>query len=92
MKTLEIKHRTILERTGFRAHPFRERNEYIVTYGGRVIMNERPLGKIRVPFVTILRTRSKKRVEEFVSALGRTADAQCLKLALELEGLTPSSH
>ena len=92
MKTLEIKHRTILERTGFRAHAYRQRNEYIVTYGGRVIMNDRPLGKIRVPFVTILRTRSKKHIEEFVSSLGRTCDEQRLKFALELEGLTPSSR
>ena len=87
MKTLIIKHRAILERTGFRKYPYRERNEFIVTYGDRLLINDCPFGRIRVPFLTILCTRSKKRVAEFASNLGRTADEQRLRLVLEFEVL-----
>ena len=75
MKTLTIHARTILTRTGYRAHPYKEALQYVVTYDGRTYRNghaetpENP--RLRVPFRVILETRSQKDVGAFLKKLGR---------------------
>lgn len=75
MKTLTIHSRTILERTGYRAHPYREALQYVVSYDNREYRNghaesvENP--RLRVPFRLILQTRSKDVITAFAAKLGR---------------------
>lgn len=76
MKTLTIHSRTILTKTGYRAHPYRESTQYVVSYDGREYRNghaeyiENP--RLRVPFRLVLETRSEKDVGAFLKKLGRT--------------------
>lgn len=75
MKTITIHARTILTKTGYRAHPYRESPQYIVTYDGKQYRNGHSETidnkRLRVPFRLILKTRSKPELSRFLSKLGR---------------------
>ena len=57
MKTLSIYKRTILRKTGYRSHPFKEETQLIVEYDGRVWKNghheDRNNERLRTPFERI---------------------------------------
>jgi len=88
MKTLTIQSRTILERTGYRAHPYKEALQFVVEYDGRQYRNghaespENP--RLRVPFRLILETRSKATLNAFLGKLGKK-DAEKWLAALLLD-------
>ena len=89
MKTLTIHARTVLTRTGYRAHPYREALQYVVSYDGREYRNghaehvENP--RLRVPFRLVLNTRSEKDVGSFLKKLGRSkADKWLSALLLDI--------
>ena len=88
MKTLTIHARQILTRTGYRAHPFKEALQYVVSYDGKTYRNghaervDNP--RLRVPFRLILETRSKAELTAFAERLGRK-DAEKWLSALLLD-------
>lgn len=75
MKTLTIHARTVLTRTGYRAHPYREALQYVVSYDGREYRNGHAENinnpRLRVPFRIVLETRSKATIKRFAERLGR---------------------
>ena len=85
MKTITIYTRNVLERTGYRKHPYKEAMQYIVTYDGKIFKNhdqslDNP--RLKVQFEKVLETRSKKELDKFISHLGKSYDDQDLKYDL----------
>lgn len=87
MKTLKIYQRTIKVRTGFKKYPFKESKQITLYQDGELIQNHHvrlmDWEKLRVPFVQVLSTRSKKEVEAFASNLGRSDADKWLKRVLD---------
>lgn len=83
MKTLTIKTRKVLERTGYKKYPFKEILQFKVTYGNVEVANAKvDETKIKIPFAVVLKTRSKKELENYIARLGRTDGEKNLKEVL----------
>lgn len=83
MKQITIEKREILERTGFRKYRFKEIAHYVVTYDGNEFTNVSfNRGGIKKQFRVVLKTRSKKDLEDFIESLGRSDADKWLKLTL----------
>lgn len=85
MKTLRIYKRTILERTGYKKHPYKEVEQITIIYDGKEISNHyedinNP--RLKVKFELGLETRKKQVVKEFYSKLGRTDGDKFVKSIL----------
>lgn len=82
MKTITIYFREVLKRTEYRAYPYKEVQQYSVFYDNKCIENHyeninNP--RLRIKFCEILKTRSKKTLEDFVKNLGRKDSEKWLK-------------
>lgn len=77
MKNLMIYKRTILERTGYRKYPYREEEQISIFYGKKLIATNHFVDinnkRLRVGFMQVLNTRSKKALEEYIKKLGRNS-------------------
>ena len=86
MKTLRIHARTILAKTGYRAHPYRDTLQYVVTFDGREYRNGHAESvdnkRLRDPFRVVLQTRSKSVITAFAAKLGRKDAEKWLKALL----------
>ena len=87
MKTVTIKKREILERTKYRNYRFKFNmvSQFYCTYGDEIFLDELPceMAKIRVPLQTVLCTRSYRKLDEFVTGLGRSDADKRLKRAIK---------
>lgn len=85
MKTITIKTRVVLKRTGFRAHPYKEVFEFIVSFDGKTFTNfHGKVDNVVKPFNKVLETRKKSELESFISRLGRRDGEKQLKSILTL--------
>ena len=71
MKTIYIYTREVLVRTGFRKYPYKQVVEYQISVGKELkdINNKK-----RVPFVLSLKTRSNKKLNEYLAKLGNQSN------------------
>lgn len=87
MKTIKIYTRKILERTGYKAHPYKDKRQFIVTCGGKIYRNghleDLSNPRLKIPFAQVIETRSKKALEALIKTLGRTDDEKWLKATLD---------
>jgi len=88
MKTITIRKREIAERTKYRNYLFKTVTQFYCTYGDEVFLDETPcelqkLQKSRVPLQTVLFTRSVRKLDEFVTGLGRSDADKRLKRAIK---------
>lgn len=83
MKKTIILTRQITERTKYKAHRFKVKQEYIIQVGGEIIAantDQLPTNpRLKVPFKALLITQSKKTLAEFADNLGRSNDSKWLK-------------
>mgnify|MGYP004459288895 CR=1 FL=1 len=86
MKTIKIYERTILERTGFKKHPFKEVTQYIICYNGEIMRNghiaDYDNENLKVPFKCVLSTRNKDNLFAFFRTLRRTNADEWLKMKI----------
>ena len=77
--------REIAERTKYRHYRFKTVTQFYCTYGDEIFLNEIPCErtKIRVPFETVLCTRSARKLDDFVAGLGRSDADKRLKRAIK---------
>lgn len=86
MKTVIIEKREILERMRFRKYRFKELTHYVVNYDNNEFTNiSFNRGTIKKQFRVILKTRSKKVLEDFMENLGRSDADKWLKEKLLTE-------
>lgn len=72
MKQITILYRSVLERTGYRKYPYKEIKQYIVIEGKEECYNGyrvKITNRLKVPFETILQTRSKKELTKLINTL-----------------------
>lgn len=86
MKTLKIIERTILSRTGSRRFPYKKERQVTIVQGEKIAENHledvnNP--RLKVKFVETFKTRSIKKLEEYISQLGRTDTEKWIKSILE---------
>lgn len=75
MKTITIYTRKVLQRTGFRAYPYKEVKQVSIVYDGEEIKNHGEKidnARLKVKFNVELQTRSKKELETYINGLSRT--------------------
>lgn len=82
MKTIAIYSRKVLERTGFRAYPYKEVKQVSIFYDGEEIKNhsekiDNP--RLKVKFTIELQTRSKKVLQGYINSLSRTNTDKWIK-------------
>ena len=75
MKQITIYTRKVLQRTGFRAYPYKEVKQVSIIYDGKLYENhgekvDNP--RLKVKFNVELQTRSKKALETYINKLSRT--------------------
>lgn len=86
MKTVTIMKREIAERTRYRAYRFKTVTQFYCTYGGDEIFLDEiscEMPKMRVPLQTVLCTRSTRKLDDFVTGLGRSDADKRLKRAIK---------
>lgn len=86
MKTIKIYKRTILERTGYRAHHYKNVEQVSIFYDGKEHRNHSEYienSRLRVRFVEVLNTRSPKKLKEYYSKLGRSFSDQFEKRVID---------
>lgn len=88
MKTVTIRKREIAERTKYRNYRFKTVTQFYCTYGDDVFLDEthcelQKLQKSRVPLQTVLYTRSARKLDEFMTGLGRSDADKRLKRAIK---------
>lgn len=72
MKTILIYKRSILERTGFKKWPYREVDQITILYKGEEIKNHYESinnPRLKIKFQEVLKTRSKKALENYINKL-----------------------
>ena len=82
MKHLTIYSRKVLQRTGFRAYPYKEVKQVSIFYNGEEIKNhsekiDNP--RLKIKFNIELQTRSKKALEGYINNLSRTNTDKWIK-------------
>lgn len=75
MKQITIYTRKVLQRTGFRAYPYKEVKQVSIIYGGKLYENhsekiDNP--RLKIKFNIELQTRSKKALQGYINGLSRT--------------------
>lgn len=77
--------REIAERTKYRHYRFKTVTQFYCTYGDEVFLDETPceMVKMRVPLQTVLCTRSVRKLDDFVTGLGRSDADKRLKRAIK---------
>lgn len=86
MKTLSIYTRNVLERTGYRKHPYKEVKQVIIKYNGLHYSNceeELDNPRLKIKFNLDLKTRSLKKVKEYLKSLGMTDADKFIKKTIE---------
>ena len=85
MKTVTIMKREIAERTKYRHYRFKTVTQFYCTYGDEVFLDETPreILCMRAPLKTVLCTRSVRKLDEFVTGLGRSDADNRLKRAIK---------
>lgn len=85
MKTVTIMKREIVEKTKYRNYRFKFKTvtQYYCTYGDEVFLDEIPCVILRVPLQTVLCTRSARKLDDFVTGLGRSDADKRLKRAIK---------
>ena len=85
MKTVTIRKREIAERTKYRNYRFKTVTQFYCTYGDEVFLDETPceILSMRAPLQTVLCTRSARKLDEFVTGLGRSDADKRLKRAIK---------
>lgn len=86
MKTIRIIERTITKRTGFRKYPYKSVRQVTIVQGNKIAENHledvnNP--RLKVKFVETFKTRSVKKLEEYIGQLGRTDVEKWVKNILE---------
>lgn len=85
MKTLTIYTRKVLERTGYRKYPYKEVEQISIFYDGKETKNhyeEITNPRLKIKFNKALETRSLKKIETYLSTLGRTDAAMFQKAVI----------
>lgn len=82
MKAIKIYTRVVLEKTGYRKHPYKEVRQVSIMFDGKEFKNheqniDNP--KLRVPFVEVLNTRNKRAIEDYLKKLGRSEAEKFVK-------------
>lgn len=82
MKTITIYSRKALQRTGFRAYPYKEVKQVSIFYGNKEYKNhsekiDNP--RLKVKFNVELQTRSKKVLQGYINSLSRTNTDKWIK-------------
>ena len=75
MKQITIYGRKVLQRTGFRAYPYKESKQVSIIYNNEEYKNhsekiDNP--RLKVKFNVELQTRSKKALQGYINSLSRT--------------------
>ena len=75
MKQLTIYSRKVMQRTGFRAYPYKESKQVSIIYDSNEYKNhcekiDNP--RLKIKFNVELQTRSKKELDAYISKLSRT--------------------
>ena len=87
MKKVIIYKREILERTGYKAHPFKKVVQYIIYYNDEEIRNnhsENPDNpRLKIPFYQIIATANKQDLIKFYNSLSKTIADKWLKMILK---------
>lgn len=82
MKQITIYTRKVLQRTGFRAYPYKEAKQVSIIYGGKLYENhsekiDNP--RLKIKFNVDLQTRSKKTLQGYINSLSRTNTDKWIK-------------
>lgn len=75
MKQLTIYSRKVLQRTGFRAYPYKEVKQVSIIYDGNEHKNHSEKidnARLKIKFTVELQTRNKKELEAYINSLSRT--------------------
>ena len=86
MKTIKIYKRTILKRTGYRAHPYKNVEQVSIFYDGEEHRNHSEYidnSRLRVRFEEVLNTRSPQKLKEYYLKLGRSFSDQFEKRVID---------
>ena len=86
MKTLLIYTRKVLERTGYKKHPYKEVNQVIIQYDGMNYSNcseELDNPRLKIKFNLDLKTRSLKKINEYLKGLGMTDSDKFIKKTIK---------
>ena len=86
MKTLSIYTRKISERTGYKKHSYKEVKQVIIQYDGRSYSNcEEKLDnpRLKIKFNLDLKTRSIKKIKEYLKSLGMTDSDKFIRKTIE---------
>ena len=86
MKTLSIYTRKITERTGYKKHPYKEVKQVIIKCDGINYSNcleELDNPSLKIKFNPELKTRSLKKIKEYLKSLGRTDSDKFIKKTIE---------
>lgn len=83
MKTLSIYTRTVLERTGYIKHPYKEVKQVIIKYNGMSYSNCWGIDihntMLKIPFKQELISGSIKKIKEYLKGLGMTDSDKFIK-------------
>ena len=86
MKTLSIYTRKVSERTGYIKHPYKEVKQVIIKYDGMSYSNcseELDNPRLKIKFNQELKTRSLKKIKEYLKGLGMTDADKFIKKTIE---------
>lgn len=82
MKQLTIYSRKVLQRTGFRAYPYKEVKQVSIFYDGKLYENHSEKidnAHLKIKFNVELQTRSKKALQGYINGLSRTNTDKWIK-------------
>lgn len=75
MKTIKIYKRTILEKTGYKKHPYKEVEQVTIFFDGKAQSNHNEdinNPRLKVKFDLVFNTRKKADLKNYIDGLGRT--------------------
>ena len=87
MKTLTVYTRKVLELTGYITHPYKEVKQVIIKYKGMNYSNCYGVyldnSRLKIKFNLDLKTRSLKKIKEYLKGLGMTEADKFIKKTIE---------
>lgn len=87
MKKVIIYKREILERTGYKAHPFKKVVQYVIYFNDEIIRNNHDESidnpKLKIPFYQIKASGNKKDLIKFCKGLSKTTADKWLNMIIQ---------